>query len=94
MGQRYRKLEDQKPRPRVLTLNQNFAKGRGLKPKVKQPKCSQRGRRVEKSGATQESIPDRGLRAKPPAARRFFVIFGKKAILVPLNHILHVFKAI
>ena len=32
--------------------------------------------------------------AKPPAVGRFFVIFWKKAILMPLNHILLVFRAI
>ena len=33
--------------------------------------------------------------AKPPAVGRFFVIFwNKKAILMPLNHILQVFRAI
>ena len=35
-----------------------------------------------------------GLGAKSPAAGRFFVIFEKKAVLTPLDHILHVFKAI
>ena len=33
MGQRYRKMEDQKPWP-GLAHNQDFAKGRGLVPKV------------------------------------------------------------
>ena len=31
---------------------------------------------------------------KHPAAGRFFVTFWKKTILMPLNHILHVFRAI
>ena len=34
MGQRYRRMEDQKPGP-GLTFDQKFSKGRGLKPKVK-----------------------------------------------------------
>ena len=34
VGQRYRRMEDQKPWP-GLALNQEFSKGRGLKPKVK-----------------------------------------------------------
>ena len=34
MRQRYRKMEDQKPWP-GLALNQEFARGRGLKPKLK-----------------------------------------------------------
>ena len=35
-----------------------------------------------------------GLGAKPPAAGRFFVIFWKKVVLIPLDHIFHVFRAI
>ena len=34
MGQRYRRMEDQKPWP-GLALNEEFSKGRALKPKVK-----------------------------------------------------------
>ena len=34
MGQRYRRMEDQKSWP-GLALNQEFSKGRGFKPKVK-----------------------------------------------------------
>ena len=34
VGQRYRKMEDQKPWP-GLALNQEFARGRELKPKLK-----------------------------------------------------------
>ena len=33
VGQRYRRMEDQKPWP-VLALKGEFSKGRGLKPKV------------------------------------------------------------
>ena len=33
MGQRYRRMEDQKPWP-GLALNRKFSKGRGLKEKV------------------------------------------------------------
>ena len=33
MGQRYRRMEDQKLRP-DLALNREFCKGKGLKPKV------------------------------------------------------------
>ena len=33
VGQRYRRMEDQKPWP-GLALNREFSKGRGLKPKV------------------------------------------------------------
>ena len=35
-----------------------------------------------------------GLEAKPPAAGRFLCVFGKKAILIPLDHISYEFKAI
>ena len=35
-----------------------------------------------------------GLGAKPPAVGQFFVIFWKKAILMPLYHISHMFRAI
>ena len=35
-----------------------------------------------------------GLGAKTPAARQFLYVFGKKAILIPLDHISHVFTAI
>ena len=39
-------------------------------------------------------VGDGGLGAPPPAARRFLVFFWKKkAILLPLDHILHVFRA-
>ena len=34
MGQRYRRMYDQKPRP-GLALNEEFSKRRALKPKVK-----------------------------------------------------------
>ena len=34
MGQRYRRMYDQKPWP-GLALNEEFSKGRALKPKVK-----------------------------------------------------------
>ena len=35
-----------------------------------------------------------GLGAKPPAAGRFCKFLEKKAILIPLDHISHVFTAI
>ena len=37
MGQRYRRMEDKKPWP-GMALNQDFAKGKELKPKVKKRK--------------------------------------------------------
>ena len=64
MGQRYHKTEDQKSRP-VFLRNQDFAEGRGLKPKGK----------MSESGATLSKlvhlkcITDGGLGAKHPAAR-------------------------
>ena len=38
MGQRYCRMEDQKPWP-GLAIKKNFAKGRGLKPIVIKCKC-------------------------------------------------------
>ena len=35
-----------------------------------------------------------GLGAKPPAAGDFYKFLEKKAILIPLDHFSHVFKAI
>ena len=46
MEQRYRRMKDQKPWP-GLALNQDFAKGKGFKPKVKTYENVQIGRRVE-----------------------------------------------
>ena len=42
MEQRYRRMEDQEPYS-DLALNQDFAKGRWLKPKVKKLKTSKLG---------------------------------------------------
>ena len=42
MGHSYRRMEDQKPWP-DLALNQDFTKGRGLKPKVEKGKKSKLG---------------------------------------------------
>ena len=74
MGQRYRKIEDQKPGPE-LAWNLDFAKGEGLEPKVKNIfKIVQIGRRGEQTSLTQTHCR-RGLEA---TAGRFFVIFCEK----------------
>ena len=53
MGQRYRKMEDQKPGPR-LAWNLDFAKGKGLKPKFKKiAKIVRIGRRGEQTSLSQ-----------------------------------------
>ena len=42
MGQRHRKVEDQKSWP-GLVLNHDFGKGRGLKPQIELQKCVKAG---------------------------------------------------
>ena len=89
MGLRYRKMEDQRPWP-GFSRNQDFAEGRGLTPKVK---TCELGDALSKL-MQPKRITDWGLRAKSPAAGRFFVfLFSEKiAILMLLNHILHVLR--
>ena len=96
VGQLRCRMEDQKPLP-GLALNQNFATRRALKTKRKILKLgdvvlSKLVLHTRRSGGGNNW----GLRAKPPAAGRFVVFFflKKKAILMPLDHILHVFGAI
>ena len=53
MGQRYRKMKDSKSEP-GLACNLDFAKGKGLEPKVKKlSKIVQAGRRGEQTCLTQ-----------------------------------------
>ena len=75
VGQTYRRIDDQKPRPSL--------------PKLKSENVYI-GRRVEQTNVNQ-MYHRRGLEAKPQEAGQFF---GKQAILMPLDHILHVFKTI
>ena len=69
-GPRYCKIEDQKPWP-GFSRNQDFAEGRGLRPKVK---MSASGEALSKL-VQLKRITDRGLGAKLPAAGQFFVNF-------------------
>ena len=83
-------MEDLKPWP-GFSRNQDFAEGRELTPKVK---MSELGDALSKL-VQLKRITDGRLGAEPSAAGRFFVIFLEKiAILMLLNHILHVFRAI
>ena len=68
MGQKYRKTEDQKPWP-GFSRNQNFAKERGLEPKVK---MSESGEAFEYKLVYLKHITDGGLGAK---TGRVFVLF-------------------
>ena len=76
----------------VLALNQDFAIGRGfnLPPKGMRNKQTSVSQTYHKRGS-KEAMG--GLGAKLPAAGQFFVIFWEKqAILMPLDHNLHVFR--
>ena len=82
MGQRYRRMEDQKPWP-GLALNREFSKGRGLKPKV------------TNENVVYSNVSQRGSGDEAPSRWAiFWNFFEKKAILMPLDHISHVFKTI
>ena len=52
--------------------------------------------KMSELGKVKLNVSQTGSGAKPPAAGRIFVVFcfGKKAILVPLDHISHMFSAI
>ena len=94
VGQRYRRMEDQKPWP-GFSPNQDFAKGRRFKPKSKKCKCLNWGTCSGKqcnSNASQMG----GGGGQAPGTGQFFAIFfwPKKAILMPLDHISHVFETI
>ena len=90
-GQRYRRMYDQKPWP-GLALNEEFSKGRALKPKVM--KIRKLGD-VCKQTSLLKRIPDGGLGPKPQLLGNFFCNFlEKKAILMPLDYISHVFRTV
>ena len=61
----------------VLVLNQDFAKGGGLKPKSKTAKMS-KVRGTSSKLVLLKCIPNGDLGAKPPVAGRFFVIVWEK----------------
>ena len=76
MGQRYRKMEDQKQKP-GLPCYQDFAKGgQDLNQNLISKNCKL-GEMTSKL-VSLKRITDSGLGAKPPAAGRFFVMFEKK----------------
>ena len=88
--QRYRRMYDQKPWP-GLALNEEFSKGRAIKPKVM--KICKSGD-VCKQTSLLKRITDGGLGPKPLLLGNFFASFWKKTILMPLDHISHVFRSI
>ena len=105
MGKRYRKTEDQKPFP-LFSRNQDFAEERGLKPKVKMSELEDvlsklvhlKRIRVTRTGVWGRSLRPReamGVWDQSPQQLGNFLYFLEKiAILMPLSHILHVFRAI
>ena len=81
-GQRYRKMEDQKPWP-GLALNREFSKRRRLKSKV------------TNENLFIQTYHRRGFGDVAPSRWAIFWNFvEKKAILMPLDHISHVFRTI
>ena len=102
MGQRYCTLEDQKPWP-VSGLNQVFAIGRGLQPKVKCANWETYWAKECKLSVSQMGVWKRspqlseaeGCGGEVPSRMAIFCNFsGKLAILLPLDHNSHVFRAI
>ena len=88
--QRYRRMYDQKPWP-GLALNEEFSKERAIKSKVM--KICKSGD-VCKQTSLLKRITDGGLGPNPSCLAIFLQFFGKKAILMPLDHISHVFRSI
>ena len=91
MGRRYRRMYDQNPWP-SLALKEEFSNGRSLNQKLKMKICKLGD--VYKQTSLLKRITDGGLGPKPQLLDNFFAIFWKKAILMPLDHILHVFRTI
>ena len=91
MGQRYRGIYDQKP-CLVWHLTKRFQKGERLNQKLKMKICKLGD--VCKQTSLLKRITDGGLGPKPQLLGNFFAFFGKKAILMPLDHISHVFRTI
>ena len=90
-GQPFRGQTLSRPRTGMLEAKHQ---GHSRKCSPKKKKCSPK--RITDGGSRGEAPSDRrlwGLGAKPPAVGRFFVIFWKKAILMPLNYILRMFRA-
>ena len=82
-GQRYRRMEDQKPGP-GLACNLSFATEKGLEPKVKKiSETVEVGRRGEQTSLVR-TYPRRGSRGRGRAI--FWIFFWKKiAILMPFG---------
>ena len=76
MGQRYRRMYYQKPRP-GLALNEKFSKGRSLNQKLKMKICKLGD--VCKQTSLLKRITDGGLGPKPQPLGNFFAFFWKKS---------------
>ena len=74
MGQRYRRMYDQKPWP-GLALNEEFSKGRALKPNIMKI-CKLED--VCKQTSVLKRITDGGLGPKPQLRGNFFLQFFEK----------------
>ena len=77
MGQRYRRMYDQKPWP-GLALNEEFSKGRNLNQKLKMKICKLGA--VCKQTSLLKRITDGGLGPKPQLLGNFFAIFLEKKL--------------
>ena len=77
MGQRYRRMYDQKPWP-GLALNEEFSKGRSLNQKIKMKICKLV--HVCKQTSLLKRITDGGLGRSPSCLAIFLQFFGKKAL--------------
>ena len=91
MGQRYRRMYDQKPWP-GLALNEEFSKERSLNQKLKMKICKLGD--VCKQTSLLKRITDGGLGPKPSYLAMFLQLFGKKAVLMSVDHISHAFRTI
>ena len=76
----------------VWHLTKSFQKGERLNQKLKLKICKLGN--VCKQTSLLKRITDGGLGPKSQLLGNFLQFFGKKAILMPLNHILHVFRTI
>ena len=75
-------MEDQKPWL-GFSRNHDFAEERGLEPQVKMSESEDAFTKL----AYLKCITDGGLRAKPPAAGRLYLLKKYPSYLMPLNHI-------
>ena len=77
MGQRYRRMYDQKPWP-GLALNKKFSKGKSLNQKLKMKICKLGD--VCKQTSLLKRITDGGLGPKPQLLGNFFCNFLEKKL--------------